>query len=79
MVMLLGYPSYHRAIPLVSVSSTGEDSSAALERYVLGRCNLISAHVSSDQKVTHFVNGDAVGYIRQKRVEAIQLCTARFI
>ena len=71
--MLLGYPSYHRPIPLVSVPSTGEDRRAAFERYVLGRCNLVATHVSADHEVTHFVAGDTVRYIRQDCVEAIQL------
>ena len=73
--MLFGNSPHHCAIPLVSVSSTGEDRRAAFERYVLGRCNLVATHVSADHEVTHFVAGDALRYIRQDCVEAIQLCT----
>ena len=73
--MLFGNSPHHCAIPLVSVPSTGEDRRAAFERYVLGRCNLVATHVSADHEVTHFVAGDALRYIRQDCVEAIQLCT----
>ena len=72
-IMLFGNSPHHCAIPLVSVSSTGEDRRAAFERYVLGRCNLVATHVSADHEVTHFVAGDTVRYIRQDCVEAIQL------
>ena len=73
--MLFGNSPHHCAIPLVSVSSTGEDRRAAFEGYVLGRCKPVATHVSADHEVTYFVAGVAVRYIRQDCVEAIQLCT----
>ena len=77
--MLFGNSPHHRSIPLVPVSSTGEDCRAAFEGYVVGRSNLVATHVSSDHEVTHFVAGDTVRYIRQDCVEAIQLCTAGLV
>ena len=44
-----------------------------------GRCYLVATHVSTYHEVTDFVAGDAVGDVCQYRVEASQLCTARFI
>ena len=77
--MLLGYPSYHRAIPLVSVSSAGEDRRTSFERYMLGCSDLEAAHVSIYHEVADFVAGDPVRDVCQHRVEAVQLCTAGLV
>ena len=79
MIVFLRDASYHCPIPLVSVAPSCEDRRGTFERYVFGCCYLVATHISSDHEVTHFVIDDAVGYIRQNRVEAIQLCAAGFV
>ena len=77
--MLFGNSPYHCSVPLVTVPSAGEDSSAAFERHALGRCYLVATHISTYHEFTDFVASDAVGDVCQHSVEAFQLITARVV
>ena len=60
MIVFLRDASYHCPIPLVSVSSTGEDRCAAFEWYIFGCPDLVATHVSTYHEVADFVAGDTV-------------------